>query len=44
MKMMQKMKGMSSDATDEVTKTVIEEMDGGIISFFQGIENFVFAY
>ena len=37
---MQMMKDMSSDTIDEVTKRVIEEMDRGIISFFQGIENF----
>ena len=40
---MQMMKDMSSDTTDEVIKRVIEEMYGGF-SFFQGIENFVYAY
>ena len=38
--MMQMTKDISSDTIDEVTKRVIEEMDGGIISFFQGIETF----
>ena len=44
MQMLQMMKSMSSDTTDEVTERVIEEMDSCIISFFQGTENFAYAY